>query len=350
MIAGTLLVAAAVAWSINVWAFDVNSARGGHALLRQAAARRSQAEKTPATCSAPATSGATGVLEAPSIGLVAPVEQGLSDGVLAVAVGHDPSSVWPGSTGTAVLAAHDVSYFVNADRLRTGDVLRYQTACGTYDFTVTGHKVVSSGSPVYNSAAPSIVLVTCWPTDALWFTPDRLLVTAVETSAPETDGSAPSTASAADSSYAPPTVSAPTALVNEGLTLATNSIPMGAMAIKGTPSPTWVQSPAPLDVVQSAVEAYIGGIKATGSNQRSWWNAIAPGVQPPTPLVDATISTYTSDLGVSIFVTGSTPSTVTLETSVSVAGGDAPGAYAMSVRETLSGGTLLIASWQLAPT
>ena len=121
-----------------------------------------------------------GLLEAPKISLTAPVQQGTSDAVLNVAVGHDASSVWPGTDGTAVFNAHDVSYFLNIDHLSAGDRLVYQTACNEYDFVVQGHAVVTAGSPVYNTPGPSVTLVTCWPTNALWFTPDRYVVTAVE--------------------------------------------------------------------------------------------------------------------------------------------------------------------------
>src|SRR5713101_7472924 len=40
-----------------------------------------------------------GILEIPSLGLRAPVLQGLSDSVMNVAAGHDPFSPWPGAPG-----------------------------------------------------------------------------------------------------------------------------------------------------------------------------------------------------------------------------------------------------------
>ncbi|HAM01233.1 MAG TPA: hypothetical protein DCQ30_03250, partial [Acidimicrobiaceae bacterium] len=47
---------------------------------------------------------------------------------------------------------------------------------------------MSAGSPVYNTPGPTITLVTCWPTNALWFTPDRYLVTANEVSQTSSNG------------------------------------------------------------------------------------------------------------------------------------------------------------------
>jgi sortase A len=55
------------------------------------------------------TSHLVGVLDIAGLGVRAPVLQGLSDSVFDVAVGHDPLSPWPGTTGESVLEAHDVS-------------------------------------------------------------------------------------------------------------------------------------------------------------------------------------------------------------------------------------------------
>ena len=100
-----------------------------------------------------------------------------------MAVGHDPQSVWPGLNGAAVFLAHDVSYFVHLNQLKAGDVITYRTACNTVKFAVTGQQVVAAGSDVANTTAPSLVLDTCWPPNALFFTPDRLLVRATEVGA-----------------------------------------------------------------------------------------------------------------------------------------------------------------------
>lgn len=227
--------------------------------------------------------------------------------------------------------------------LDPGALLAYETPCTTYDFTVTGHKVVAAGSAVYNTPGPSLVLVTCWPTDALWFTPDRLLVTATETRVVPTTGSAP----AAGAGYSPPRVAAPVALVAEGLTLATNDIPMGTMTLAGSPDPAFVQSPGPLDVEQSALEAFIGGAKALAGGERGWWDALAPGVAEPEGLVGAQLGGYSGGLDVTITVAGGDPQAVELTSEVTVSGGRAPGSYALRVAEVVHDGSLRIASWHL---
>lgn len=341
--AGVGLILAVVGWQVNATLWTTHADRVGHALIRQV--RVAQRSGSAASCSVQ-PGGPQGLLEAPAIGLVAPVEQGTGNGVLSVAVGHDPSSVWPGVAGNAVLEAHDVSYFVDIDHLAPGDTIRYTTPCATYFFAVQAHRVVQQGSAVYDTAAPTLTLVTCWPTDALWFTPDRYLVTASETKvlrrAPK-DLSVPADVEAGT----PPSVSAPPALVAEGLTLADYSVPMGTMTIVGDPSPTWVESPAPLADQDAAVEAFIAGIRATTQDQPDWWHAIAPGVPLPAALLGAQNPSYLSALDVTVTAAANTASSVLLTTTVSISGGDAPGRYALTDDDTIVDGHLQITSWTL---
>ena len=342
---GLALILAVVGWQVNATLWTTHADRVGHALIRQVRVAQRSGSGAGATCTVQ-PGGPQGLLEAPAIGLVAPVEQGTGNGVLGVAVGHDPSSVWPGVAGNAVLVAHDVSYFVHIDQLAPGDTIRYATPCATYLFAVQSHRVVQQGSPVYDTTSPTITLVTCWPTDALWFTPDRYLVTAREVkvlrSTPK-NLAVPADVEAGT----PPSVSAPPALVAEGLTLADYSVPMGTMSIVGDPSPSWVQSPAPLADQDAAVEAFIAGIRATTEDHLAWWHAIAPGVAVPGALVGAQNPSYLSALDVTVTAAGNRASAVALTTTVSISGGDAPGRYAVSVHDTIAGGHLQITAWSL---
>lgn len=157
-----------------------------------------QAEHSAAPCiqSPPQVGQLAATLIIPSIGLKAPIEEGTDDAELNVAAGHAPASVWPGATGSAVFLAHDVSYFVHINALKPGDLIYYQDQCSTVAFQVTGQNVVNAGDPVYNSATPTMILDTCWPTNALFYTTQRLLVSAAE------DPSAPPPTSRSTSSTA----------------------------------------------------------------------------------------------------------------------------------------------------
>jgi hypothetical protein len=254
--------------------------------------------------------------------------------------------VWPGTTGNTVLEAHDVSYFVNIDQLKPGDTIRYETPCTTYVYAVQSHQVIAQGAPVYNTPGPTLSLVTCWPTNALWFTPTRYLVTASEVQTVPNTGAGTSVG-AVPASATPPGVPAPAALAAQGLTLATNSILMGTMSVTGFPDPSWVEGPGPLAVQDSAVESFIAGTKALEQNQSAWWSALAPQVPVPQPLLGARVTGYDASLDVTVTALGTEASSVELTDTATVAGGSAPGSYAMTVTQAVSDGQLVITGWSL---
>lgn len=364
ILAGVVLVAAVGAWQLYATLWTAHSEHAGSALVHRflkdhalgaplrtpASGTTSGGTTSSATLAACTASGGTtpvhGLLEIPALGVIAPVEQGTGDAILAAAVGHDPYSVWPGKTGTAVLLAHDVSYFSTIDQLKSGDDIRYVTPCTTYVFQVSSHAIVTAGSPVYNTTSPSVTLVTCWPTDALWFTPDRYLVTATEVGKVST-GSAHHEYLTVSS---PPAVPVPAALASQGVTLVTYSLPMGTFTLAGTPDRSWAQTTSPLLIDGSAVEAFIAGVRALTEDQLGWWRAIAPGVPPPAPLVGAHNPGYESATDVTEHADGSTVSAVTLTDTVSVSGGNDPGTYTMTVRTVVHGHEMTISSWRMTPS
>ena len=373
--AGLLLLAAVGAWQLYATLWTAQARHGGQSLIHgflkshalQAPVRRSEAAGsgqpgTAATLAAcrdgsagkargrhsSAGSGQTpvhGLLEIPKLDVVAPVEQGMGDAQLAVAVGHNPYSVWPGQPGNALVYAHDVSYFTALADLVAGDTVRYLTPCTTYLFKVTSHAIVTQGSPVYNTSNPTLTMITCWPTDALWFTPDRYLVTATEVS----HGPTGSGASSYQTASSPPAVPAPASLVSQGVTLGTYYLPMGTFTLTGAPSRVWAQSTDPLLVEGSAVEAFIAGVRSLTESHLDWWEQLAPGVPAPPSLVAADNPTYASPLDVTEQVSGTTVTSVTLTNSLSESAGSAPGRYSLTVTESVKDGTLTISSWSMVP-
>src|SRR5579875_1863841 len=127
----------------------MHSSHGQQALLRSA---QTSADRSGTACSkqgTPSTDGQlAGVLSLPKLSVSAPVEQGTDDAELNVAVGHADSTPFPGTPGTAVLLAHDVSYFAHIDQLQPGDTIDYRVGCVTHVFNVTGHTVVAAGAPI----------------------------------------------------------------------------------------------------------------------------------------------------------------------------------------------------------
>ena len=303
---------------------------------------------------APSTGQLAALLEIPKLALRAPVEQGETETVLSAAVGHDAASAWPGEDGTAVLAAHDVSWFARIGSLGRGAVLRYVSACRTITFEVTGHRIVPSGAPVANTPAPSLVLDTCWPNDALWWTPDRELVTAREVSSTATTGRALQGARGARATQplrtTPIAVPAPPDLVAQGLTLDTNPTLLGTMQVTGRPAAAFVQSPEPLDVEQAALTAYYATIHAVSSDRRDWFSAVAPRVAFPSLLAGSSVAQYLTRLAVDVEASGTRAQGAVLSASVDLkSAAGAVSTVTLVVNCAVRDGELLVTGWHTTP-
>lgn len=279
-----MLVLTALGVAYPLW-WDHRSATVGHQLLQQALAPASLTTRAsgggPGCVTTTATRRHPGVLEIPAIGLQAPVLPGVNDAVLAVAVGHYPASPWPGADGESLLLAHDVSYFSALDHLHRGEEVIWATGCRQVLYRVVGHKVTHPGATIsLPRGGAGLALITCWPTDALFWTPDRYVLQTVyvgerlvapATARPPIAGS-------------PLAVPAPSALWAQGLTLDRSGVLLGKLVITGSPSRTFRQSPAALTDTNLALEDYIAARKTAANRNHAWWTAIAlPGVALPAP-------------------------------------------------------------------
>lgn len=348
----------------NIGWFYLHSATAGAALVRRQKALDAAASSTtlapahtrgvkalpaqPTSCRPPkAAPGAPrGLVEAPSIGLQAPVLQGVGDAQLAVAVGHVPASAWPGTTGTVVLSAHDVSWFSHIDALAKGAAIRYVTPCQTLTYRVTGHRVVPAGSPVLDTASPRLVLVTCYPLDALYITPKRYLVYA-RLATVTTGGHAASLPPAGAGSLSVPLPASLAASLRGTLT---TTAPLGTLQIAGSPSPSWTQSLAPIHAEESALTMYFGALRLAEEGDTAAWQALAPGVPPAdaAALRGATVSHYVLGVSPTLTVSGSTVTAVRVDAGFRVAGGPDPGTYHLTVAAGAGNGTLTITAWRLS--
>jgi LPXTG-site transpeptidase (sortase) family protein len=218
------------------------------------------------------------ILQIPSIGLEAPVLQGTTDAVLEDSVGHDPSSVWPGAAGVSILEAHDASYFSNLGSVRAGDQVSWVDDCQRLVFRVDKSIVVQPGAAL---PAPrggiGLALVTCSPSDALFWTPDRLVVLASFVRVAPTVSAAPNPA--------PPLgfrVPAPPALAARGLGLEQNSLLVGHWSVGGKPDHAWAEGPDPLRAIQLAFTELAAVEIIVRDEASEWWSAISlPGVPLP---------------------------------------------------------------------
>lgn len=350
-------ITAACVIGAKIGFFAHRSAAGGAALIHQE--RRVIAAATPATCRSmkanrrrsgaalshrlPAATGSAprGLLEAPALGLVAPVVQGTSDAVLSDAVGHVRASSWPGQRGTSIFAGHDVTWFSQIDHLKIGDRILYIARCHIYVYRVTAHRVTTAGSPVYDTGARRIVLDTCYPLNALYPTDSRYLVFAAFVRAMPTARAAPPMPRRQLLA-----VPAPPALKAQGLALSQNYAPVGALHISGTPTMAWRQTNEPLKAEAAALAAYFGLIRSASQGREAWWADLAPSVprSRATGLWHGYISGYDTHLDVTLSARGDRIQGATLTAVVTTDGSAQPGTYRLMVTETVAAGNQLLAT------
>jgi sortase A len=360
--AGLAAIGTGIGIVAQIGVFYYHSSTTGRDLVGQERTEIARAARSPTACQAPlgAAGGGTkrpaadgagghgpvGLLEAPSLGMVAPVLQGTGDSVLGEAVGHDPASAWPGQPGTSVLSAHDVTWFSRIGRLKPGNEIRYVTPCRTYTYKVTSHVIVAAGSPVYSRGTARLVLDTCYPLDALFITSTRYLVYADLITAAPTHA-----APAVPERWRPPAVPAPAELAAQGLDLAHNPAPLGRLRLTGAPSRAWSQSSAPLQFEAAALAEYFGLIRSAAQEKWTWWADLAPSV--PTWAAGAMwggqLKSYDSNLLIALHAVGTRPVKATLTATVTVTGPNGPGSYKLTVTEAVRAGKLLVTRARLTP-
>jgi sortase A len=324
-VAGVLLVACAIGIGYPLWWMN-RSESGGQVLLTQAHRREGLGDgsgsgsigpSVKASCNASRTRAGNrvpklpAILAVPAIGLEAPVLQGLGDPVLNEAVGHDPTSAWPGSRGISILLAHDVSYFSGLGAIHVGDQVSWIDDCRRLVFRVDRVEVTRPGA--YLPPPPNgigVALITCWPANALFWTPDRLVVLASFVSVQSTQ---PRT-------IAPPppldiALPVPAAVASQGLALLQNGLLVGHLRLIGKPDRSWAESADPLRVARLAFDELAAAKLTIGAGNKSWWSAIAlPSVPMPYWLSVA------GDFDATITVNGTHVSTVILAAPTATVG------------------------------
>lgn len=240
----------------------------------------SHANADPAVCVTPkpAAGGPIGVLTVPALALTAPVLEGVDDATLDSGVGHLSTSTWPLAGGTTVLEAHDVTFFSHIDRLENGDTLTLSQPCRSWTYTVAAEQVLQQGASLPAAHGDRIVLVTCWPTNALFFTRQRYVVFA-ELTAARTNNSG-------HGGQIRPTgpvwkAALPTGLQEQDLTLQAVSMPMGRMHIAPGAPPAWAQSAQPIAVEKAAIVEMNAAVASVTHDRGDWWAVVAPNLPWP---------------------------------------------------------------------
>lgn len=342
---------------IQITDFRQHAAFAGAALARTVGASNGPtalaagAKAQPSDCLAP-SDAALGqrprlVLSIPSLGVDAPVISGVTDPTLDVAVGHEDGTSWPDQVGTDVLAAHDVTFFARISELRPGRTITLSDACRTWTFRVQGGQVVKAGSPVSRSTTGRpLVLVTCYPTNALYYTNTRYVLTAqfigvtqaVPSKVPDLTG---------EPLVLPPGLPSDPA----ALSVDTVGIPLGTLTFGPNLSQQWKESKLGFQASNAATHLMVAGWDAARDRDLPEWNTLAPSV----PINNATTATngslrWASLADVAVDGSGSAASGTTITAAVTVVHGGYRRAYRLTVSATVSPKNVLtISSWILTP-
>jgi sortase A len=207
----------------------------------------------------PALGQVAAYLRIPKIDVAATVLQGTSDALLASAPGHEPQSVMPGTSGTAVIVAHNLTFFRHIDALRPGDTVVVGTAQGVFTFKVTRSLVVPANSSLPNTTWPSLDLVACYPLNALYYTSDRYVVeTALVSRSPSPAGSL------AGLQPNPPQFLAtlPANLASQPLWLSDTGYEVGRATFSGGPSQRLTASGASWSLVAQSIRMFAATVRA----------------------------------------------------------------------------------------
>jgi sortase A len=126
-----------------------------------------------------------GRLEIPRLNIRAIVREGAGEDTLHHAVGHVPSTAFPGDIGNVGFAAHRDTFFRPLRNIRKNDRIIVSTLSGTYQYLVQTTQIVNPDdvSVLKASASKELTLVTCYPFYYIGSAPHRFIVHAIQVAA-----------------------------------------------------------------------------------------------------------------------------------------------------------------------
>ncbi|HYO79870.1 MAG TPA: class D sortase [Bryobacteraceae bacterium] len=135
----------------------------------------------------PAPGETIGRVEIPRLQISAIVKSGVDDKTLKRAVGHVPHTSLPGEAGNIGIAAHRDTYFRNLRGVKRGDLIRFVTPDGAWEYTVDQTRIVTPKDVEVLDPTPQnyLTLVTCYPFNYVGSAPKRFIVHARQTGGQE---------------------------------------------------------------------------------------------------------------------------------------------------------------------
>jgi len=134
-----------------------------------------------------------GRVEISRLGLSAIVREGVGAHTLSTAVGHIPSTSFPGQEGNFAIAAHRDTLFRALKDIRTGDLVTFQSPAGSYTYRVAATSIVKpSDVSVLRADGGGLIrekldqegpdklltMITCYPFYYVGAAPKRFIVEA----------------------------------------------------------------------------------------------------------------------------------------------------------------------------
>ena len=121
-----------------------------------------------------------GTLTVPRLGLSAVVAEGDDKPVLDDAAGHLPDTALPWNDGNAAVAAHRDGLFRPLKGIKVGDIMRFDTLYGDFEYRVTETYIVEPDDIwVLNpTLEPTLTLISCYPFNFIGNAPKRFIVKA----------------------------------------------------------------------------------------------------------------------------------------------------------------------------
>jgi sortase A len=190
LILGLLLVGRWSTMAIQTHRFQAATSGAFDMALRDAAAAPSvtagsQAPVTGAPATEPPRRAAEpgtvlGRIEIPRLRMTAMVAEGVDARTLGRAVGHVPSTAWPGGAGNCGLAGHRDTFLRALRNVRVDDVIHIVTLERTTIYRVEWTEIVEPTrvDVLDSTATRSLTLVTCYPFAFVGHAPQRFIVRA----------------------------------------------------------------------------------------------------------------------------------------------------------------------------
>lgn len=353
MLSGIVLLATGlfVLWRIHAYKQHARTAAAYLVRSERARAVDVQHDSAAVGCRAPLPSdpragAARAVLEIPSLGVTAPVLAGTGNAQLDRGVGHLTASAWPDQAGVVVLEAHDVTFFSALDKLAPGARLTIDAPCHTWSYAVHRTDVVAKGSPI-PATAPGLVLVTCWPTNALYYTSHRFVVTADLVSV--AGGPPGATPAAAALPVVRPSL--PSALASQDLSLDRVRLPVGTLTEAPTIAADVRQSGSALAAADAVERLMVASLLTASEQRQAWWSALAPTVPYSNlgPLRGALPARWQSSVNLSLQGSGQTITGASASGTAWLPEVGATRLYRITMTASIADNRMRIDTWSVQP-